>query len=225
MGKISEVRGGISMSSVIIYSGGMDSSVLLYQRKADIALAVSFQYGSKHNARELESARANCMALGIEHKVVHLDFVADLFRSDLLQSGGSIPEGHYGDESMRSTIVPFRNGIMLSIAAGIADSLGHDEVLIGNHSGDHAIYPDCRYGFIDAMAGAIMEGTVSRIKLSAPFIGMNKRDIALEGRRIGMDFGATYSCYNGGPIHCGKCGTCVERKEALAGFDTTEYMA
>lgn len=213
------------MSSVIIYSGGMDSSVLLHLRKADIAMAITFQYGSKHNARELESARANCMALGIEHKVVHLDFVADLFRSDLLQSGGSIPEGHYEDESMRSTVVPFRNGIMLSIATGIAESADCDEVLIANHAGDHAIYPDCRAGFIDAMARAIMEGTFSCIKLSAPFTRMTKREIALEGRRIGIDFTKTYSCYNGGPIHCGKCGTCVERKEALAGFDTTEYMA
>jgi 7-cyano-7-deazaguanine synthase len=213
------------MSSVIIYSGGMDSSVLLYQRKADIALAVSFQYGSKHNVRELESARANCMALGIEHKVVHLDFVADLFRSDLLQSGGSIPEGHFEDEIMRSTVIPFRNGIMLSIAAGIAESADCGEVLIANHAGDHAIYPDCRAGFIDAMARAIVEGTFSCIKLSAPFTRMTKREIALEGKRIGMDFGLTYSCYKGGPIHCGKCGTCVERKEALAGFDTTEYMA
>jgi 7-cyano-7-deazaguanine synthase len=213
------------MSSVIIYSGGMDSSVLLYQRKADIALAVSFQYGSKHNVRELESARANCMALGIEHKVVHLDFVADLFRSDLLQSGGSIPEGHFEDEIMRSTVIPFRNGIMLSIAAGIAESADCGEVLIANHAGDHAIYPDCRAGFIDAMARAIVEGTFSCIKLSAPFTRMTKREIALEGKRIGMDFGLTYSCYKGGPIHCGKCRTCVERKEALAGFDTTEYMA
>jgi 7-cyano-7-deazaguanine synthase len=213
------------MSSVIIYSGGMDSSVLLYQRKADIALAVSFQYGSKHNVRELESARANCMALGIEHKVVHLDFVADLFRSDLLQSGGSIPEGHFEDEIMRSTVIPFRNGIMLSIAAGIAESADCGEVLIANHAGDHAIYPDCRAGFIDAMARAIVEGTFSCIKLSAPFTRMTKREIALEGKRIGMDFGLTYSCYKGGPIHCGKCGTCTERKEALAGFDTTEYMA
>jgi 7-cyano-7-deazaguanine synthase len=203
----------------------MDSSVLLYQRKADIALAVSFQYGSKHNVRELESARANCMALGIEHKVVHLDFVADLFRSDLLQSGGSIPEGHFEDEIMRSTVIPFRNGIMLSIAAGIAESADCGEVLIANHAGDHAIYPDCRAGFIDAMARAIVEGTFSCIKLSAPFTRMTKREIALEGKRIGMDFGLTYSCYKGGPIHCGKCGTCVERKEALAGFDTTEYMA
>jgi 7-cyano-7-deazaguanine synthase len=213
------------MSSVIIYSGGMDSSVLLHLRKSDISMAITFQYGSKHNSRELESARANCVALGIEHKVVHLGFVADLFRSDLLQSGGSIPEGHYEDESMRSTVVPFRNGIMLSIAAGIAESADCDEVLIANHAGDHAIYPDCRSGFIDAMARAITDGTFSCVQLSAPFTRMTKREIAIEGKLIGMDFGLTYSCYKGGPIHCGKCGTCVERKEALDGFDTTEYMA
>lgn len=213
------------MSSVIIYSGGMDSSVLLHLRRTDIVTAITFQYGSKHNARELESARANCMALGIEHKVVHLDFVADLFRSDLLQSGGSIPEGHFEDEIMRSTVVPFRNGIMLSIATGIAESMDCNEVLIANHAGDHAIYPDCRALFIRAMGMAMTEGTFSHIQLIAPFTRMTKREIALEGKRIGMDFGLTYSCYKGGPIHCGKCGTCVERKEALAGFDTTEYMA
>ena len=212
------------MSSVIIYSGGMDSSVLLHLRKADIAMAITFQYGSKHNARELESARANCMALGIEHKVVHLDFVADLFRSDLLQSGGSIPEGHYEDESMRSTWSRFAT-VSCYHRSGIAESMDCNEVLIANHAGNHAIYPDCRALFIRAMGMAMTEGTFSHIQLTAPFTRMTKREIALEGKRIGMDFGLTYSCYKGGPIHCGKCGTCTERKEALAGFDTTEYMA
>ena len=126
---------------------------------------------------------------------------------------------------MRSTVVPFRNGIMLSFAAGIAESADYDEVLIANHAGDHTIYPDCRSGFIDAMGKAIRDGTFSCVQLSAPFVQMTKREIALEGKRIGMDFGTTYSCYKGGPIHCGKCGACTERKEALAGFDTTEYMA
>lgn len=201
--------------SVIVLSGGMDSTTLLHERKEQIALAVTFDYGSKHNAREIECARKNCHMLGVEHIVIPLEFMGKYFKSSLLIGGEDIPEGHYADENMKSTVVPFRNGIMLAIAAGIAESRGLKKVMIANHGGDHAIYPDCRPGFVDAMSEAIRQGTYEGIVIDAPYTNITKSDIARIGKRIGVDYNLTYSCYKGGEKHCGKCGTCVERMEAL----------
>ncbi|MDE5872011.1 MAG: 7-cyano-7-deazaguanine synthase QueC [Muribaculaceae bacterium] len=201
--------------SVIVLSGGMDSTTLLHDRKAQIALAVTFDYGSRHNAREIECARKNCEMLGIEHIVIPLEFMGRYFKSSLLIGGEDIPEGHYADENMKSTVVPFRNGIMLSIAAGLAESRGLKKVMLANHGGDHAIYPDCRPGFVDAMSDAIRQGTYDGIVIDAPYTDITKSDIARIGKRIGVDYNLTYSCYKGGEKHCGKCGTCVERMEAL----------
>ena len=212
------------MKAILIYSGGLDSTTLLYEYRADIALAVSFDYGSRHNAREIAFAREHCRRLGIEHLVIPLDFMGKYFRSSLLQGGEEIPEGDYADENMKSTVVPFRNGIMLSIAAGLAESRGLDAVMMANHSGDHAIYPDCRPGFVDAMGRAVREGTYNGVQLLSPYCHLTKREIALRGRDLGIDYAQTYSCYKGGEKHCGVCGTCRERKEALEGFDTTEYL-
>lgn len=211
------------MKAVLVYSGGLDSTTLLYEYKDSIALAVSFDYGSKHNKRELEFAALNCKRLGIRHLVIPLEFMGKYFRSDLLIGGGDIPEGSYADENMKSTVVPFRNGIMLSIAAGLAESYELDAIMLANHSGDHAIYPDCRPEFIEGMAAAVEAGTYNGVKVVSPYCNMTKREIALRGRELGVDFSLTYSCYKGGEKHCGKCGTCVERKEALEGFDPTEY--
>lgn len=212
------------MKAVLVYSGGLDSTTLLYEYKDSIALAVSFDYGSKHNKRELEFAALNCKRLGIRHLVIPLEFMGKYFRSDLLIGGGDIPEGSYADENMKSTVVPFRNGIMLSIAAGLAESNELDAIMLANHSGDHAIYPDCRPEFIEGMAAAVEAGTYNGVKVVSPYCNMTKRDIALRGRELGVDFSLTYSCYKGGEKHCGKCGTCVERREALEGFDPTEYL-
>lgn len=211
------------MKAVLIYSGGLDSTTLLYEYRSEIKLAVSFSYGSRHNAREIEFARINCERLGIRHLVIPLEFIGRYFRSSLLTGGEDIPEGSYADENMRSTVVPFRNGIMLSVAVGLAESMDLDTVLIANHGGDHAIYPDCRPGFIDAFSQAACSGTYNGVKVVSPYCNITKRDIALRGREAGVDFALTYSCYKGGEKHCGKCGTCVERKEALEGFDPTEY--
>lgn len=207
--------------SVIVLSGGMDSTTLLHERKEQISLAVTFDYGSKHNAREIECARKNCEMLGIEHIVIPLEFMGKYFKSSLLIGGEDIPEGHYADENMKSTVVPFRNGIMLSIAAGLAENRGLKKVMIANHGGDHAIYPDCRPGFVDAMSEAIRQGTYEGIVIDAPYTHITKSDIARIGKKIGVDYSLTYSCYKGGEEHCGKCGTCVERMEALrdAGID------
>ncbi len=209
--------------SLIVLSGGMDSVTLLYDKIDSIALAVNFIYGSNHNMRELECARFHCKNLGVELLEIHLDFMGEYFHSSLLEGASAIPEGEYEDENMRSTVVPFRNGIMLATAAGLAESRGLRAVMLANHSGDHTIYPDCRPAFIDAMAGAIAAGTYENIELRAPYTNISKTQIAEIGKRLGIDYSTTYSCYKGGKNHCGVCGTCRERREAmaLAGIDDT----
>lgn len=212
--------------SLIVLSGGMGSVTLLHERAGDIALAVTFDYGSNHNKKETEMAKANCKELGIEHVIIPLSFMHEHFKSSLLEGADAVPEGHYADENMKSTVVPFRNGIMLAIAAGMAESRGLDSVLIANHCGDHSIYPDCRGEFINAMSEAMANGTYANVSIDAPYTNISKTDIARIGKRIGVDYSKTYSCYKGGEKHCGKCGTCIERKEALhdAGIeDPTEY--
>lgn len=201
--------------ALLVLSGGMDSTTMLYEYTDSIALAVNFNYGANHNAREAECARLNCRKLGIELVEIDLSFMGRHFESSLLSGADAIPEGHYEDANMRSTVVPFRNGIMLSVAAGLAESRGLKAVMIANHGGDHAIYPDCRAGFINAMNAAISEGTYEHIELRAPYTGLTKADIACRGARIGVNYSLTYSCYKGGQQHCGRCGTCVERREAL----------
>ena len=216
----------MTKDSIIVLSGGMDSTTLLHQYSQRIAIAVTFNYGANHNKREIHCAAINCEQLGIRHIIIPLDFMGQYFNSSLLSGADAIPEGHYTDDNMRSTVVPFRNGIMLAIACGLAESNGLKYVMIANHSGDHAIYPDCRPQFIEAMSQAMQNGTYDGITIFAPYTGISKTDIARQGKAIGMDYSLTYSCYKGGQRHCGKCGTCVERKEALrdAGIDDpTEY--
>ena len=212
--------------SIIVLSGGLDSTTMLYEYKDDIALALSFDYGSNHNARELAFARLHCERLGIPHIIIPLDFIHQYFRSSLLEGADAIPDGNYDDNNMRSTVVPFRNGIMLAIAAGMAETRGLSRIMMANHAGDHAIYPDCRQSFVDAMNQAIMAGTYEGITLFTPYTNLTKADIARHGKALGIDYSETWSCYKGGEKHCGKCGTCTERREALreAGIiDTTEY--
>ncbi|MDE6315113.1 MAG: 7-cyano-7-deazaguanine synthase QueC [Muribaculaceae bacterium] len=203
--------------SLIVLSGGMDSVTLLYDREPEIALAVNFIYGSNHNMRELECARYHCRKLGVELLEIHLDFMGEYFHSSLLEGANAIPEGGYQDDNMRSTVVPFRNGIMLATAAGLAESRGLKSVMLANHGGDHAIYPDCRPEFVKAMGEAIAAGTYEHLELIAPYTHLTKTQIAERGARLGVDYSLTYSCYKGGELHCGVCGTCRERREAFAG--------
>lgn len=203
-------------NSAIIVSGGMDSITLLYDHKDEIALGISFDYGSNHNAREIPFAKMHCERLGIKHITINLDFMHQYFKSSLLDGAEAIPEGHYADDNMKSTVVPFRNGIMLAIAIGIAESNNLDQVFIANHGGDHTIYPDCRPEFINAIDAAATAGTYNNVKVIAPYTKITKSDIARIGKRLGIDYAETWSCYKGGEVHCDKCGTCVERKEALA---------
>jgi len=213
--------------SLIIVSGGMDSVTMLYEYRERIGLALTFDYGSNHADREISCAILHCRRLGIRHIIIPLDFMHSYFKSSLLEGADAIPEGHYSEENMLSTVVPFRNGIMLAIAAGIAETNRLSNVMIANHGGDHAIYPDCREEFISAMSEATEKGTYEGIKVWAPYTNISKTDIALHGKALGIDYSETWSCYKGGDVHCGRCGTCVERREALAAAgidDTTEYL-
>lgn len=194
----------------------MDSITMLYEYKERIALGISFDYGSNHNAREIPFAAMHCERLGIKHIVINLGFMHQYFKSSLLEGAEAIPEGNYDDENMKSTVVPFRNGIMLSIAAGVAESNGLKYVMMANHGGDHTIYPDCRPEFVSAMSEATRLGTYPGIEVLAPYTGITKSDIARHGKELGIDYAETWSCYKGGEHHCGKCGTCRERIEALA---------
>ena len=212
--------------SIIILSGGMDSTTLLHYQRQRIALAVSFDYGSNHNRRELECAKWQCKELGIEHIVIPLEFMSKYFKSSLLSGAQDIPKGEYDGENMKSTVVPFRNGIMLAIACGLAESRGLKHIMMANHGGDHAIYPDCRPEFVRAMSEAMKAGTYEEITLIDPFTNITKGDIATLGKNLGVDYSHTYSCYCGEEKHCGECGTCRERKQAFedAGMeDPVEY--
>lgn len=218
------------MKVVVLCSGGMDSVTALHWARAHHAVCsvLSFDYASKHNHREIPFAVEHAKLVGAPHQTVPLDFIGKLFTSDLLVSGGTIPEGHYENANMKRTVVPFRNGIMLAAACGFAESAEAGGLVIAAHGGDHAIYPDCREDFMKAMGDAMQAGTYAGIQLLRPFIAMNKAQIAAEGAKLGVDFARTWSCYKGEAVHCGKCGTCVERREAfqLAGLvDSTVYAA
>ncbi len=214
--------------AVILLSGGMDSGVLLAwsRDRYERIHGLYFNYGSKHAAREYRKTEELARYYGAELKKIELPFINELFSSSLLASGEEIPEGPYAEDNISSTVVPFRNGIMLSIAAGYAENLEISIVLIASHSGDHPIYPDCRPGFTEAMSKAAQEGTFTGVSILAPFASYDKKRIAELGRSLDFDFRMTFSCYKGQELHCGKCATCLERKVAL-GFeqdlDPTEY--
>lgn len=212
---------------LLVYSGGLDSTTMLYEYKDRIALALSFNYGSKHNEREIEYAQYHCQLLGIKHHVIELSFIRDFFKSSLLKGGDDIPTGEYNEKNMHSTVVPFRNGIMLSVAAGMAENEGLQYIMLANHAGDHTIYPDCRPQFVESMDKAVQAGTWNCVKLLAPYTNITKADIARKGKLLGIDYSMTWSCYKGEQYHCGTCGTCLERIQALkeAGInDTTIYQ-
>ncbi len=216
------------MKSVIIFSGGLDSTVLLYQLRAarHTVYALSVDYGQRHR-RELTYARATCESLGIEHVETDLRGLSPILQgSSLTDPSMSMPQGHYEEANMRLTVVPNRNMLLLSLATAWAVSLKADGVAYAAHGGDHAVYPDCREAFADAMAKAISLADWHEVALLRPFVGMTKSGIVERGRELGVPFERTWSCYEGGERHCGRCGTCVERREAFhlaAVDDPTEY--
>ncbi|RKT34828.1 7-cyano-7-deazaguanine synthase [Roseovarius halotolerans] len=217
------------MKTIVICSGGLDSVSLAHKVAAeqDLAGLLSFDYGQRH-AKELDFARLCAERLGVMHRVVDLRGVGAALSGSALTDDVDVPDGHYAEETMKVTVVPNRNAIMLAVGFGMAAAEGADAVAVAVHGGDHFIYPDCRPGFIDAfqaMEARALEG-VADVTLYAPFVNGSKADIVTEGARHGTPFAQTWSCYKGGEVHCGRCGTCVERREAfhLAGVaDPTEY--
>ena len=188
---------------------------MLYEYQERIALALSFHYGSNHNDKELAFAKLHCQRLGIEHIIIPLGFIKEHFNSSLLSGSEAIPEGNYDEDNMKSTVVPFRNGIMLAIAAGMAENRGLQYIMLANHGGDHAIYPDCRPDFVNAMDQAVCAGTWNNVRLFTPYTNISKAEIARHGLQLGINYDETWSCYKGGDKPCGVCGTCREREEAL----------
>ncbi len=215
------------MRCVLIYSGGLDSTVLLYHlRSAGHELrCLGIDYGQRHR-RELASAAEICRRLNVEYHLTDLSSLRPLLATGALTGTEAVPEGHYTDESMKLTIVPNRNMIMLSIAIGWAISLRFDAVAYAAHAGDHTIYPDCRPEFVEALAKAAALCDWRPVRILRPFIDKTKADLVRLGAELGVPFAMTWSCYQGGERHCGRCGTCTERREAfqLAGVpDPTEY--
>ncbi|MBX3456267.1 MAG: 7-cyano-7-deazaguanine synthase QueC [Ferrovibrio sp.] len=219
------------MRTVILCSGGVDSVTLAHKVAAERQLVqlLTFDYGQRH-AKELDYAARTAKRLGARHDVVDIRALARFLSGSSLMADAAdaVPDGHYAQETMKSTIVPNRNAIMLTIAFGIASGQGAEAVGIAVHGGDHFIYPDCRPGFIAAFAEMqqrALEG-MGEVALYSPFLHTDKAGIVAEGARLGVPYAETWSCYKGGERHCGRCGTCVERAEAfhLAGIpDPTEY--
>ena len=217
------------MKTIVVCSGGMDSVVLAHKAAAENTLLglVTFDYGQRHKV-ELTYAAKCAKRLGVPHDIIDITAIGEQLTGSALTDDLDVPDGHYAQDTMKITIVPNRNAIMLTIAFGVAAAKGADAVATAVHGGDHFIYPDCRPEFIDAF-GAMQRHALdgyADIKLLAPFVDVSKSDIARIGAEIGVPFAQTWSCYKGQDIHCGCCGTCVERREAfhLAGIkDPTIY--
>lgn len=216
------------MNVAVLLSGGLDSTTALHwaHRQHRVVCALSFDYGSNHAARELACARWQAASLGVPYHEIDLRSISAHLESALLSGADAIPTADYAEDNLRQTVVPFRNGIFLSIAAGIAESKGAEGIVIAAHSGDHALYPDCREDFMNAMAEAIALGTFARLQILRPFISYSKSEITAIGTELGVDFSHTYSCYCGRKLHCGLCATCRERRESFAAAgipDPTQY--
>ncbi|MVA27337.1 7-cyano-7-deazaguanine synthase QueC [Agrobacterium vitis] len=217
------------MKILVVCSGGLDSVSLADKMAAEHQLIglISFDYGQRHK-KELDFAALAAKRLGVPHQIIDITAIGASLTGSALTDDLDVPDGHYAEETMKITVVPNRNAIMLAIAFGVAAARKADAVAVAVHGGDHFIYPDCRPGFIDAfqtMQTHALEGYAD-VKLMAPFVTVSKADIVTEGAKYGTPFEQTWSCYKGGERHCGRCGTCVERREAfhLAGVtDPTAY--
>jgi len=210
----------VASKAVVILSGGMDSTTVLYDVVRTFGSnnvdAISFHYGQNHS-KELGLAKKTCEKLGVAHKLVDVSFLGKelLFASTLVSGAEAIPEGHYAEENMKSTVVPNRNMILISLAAGFAISIGAKHLYYGAHAGDHAIYPDCRPEFVKAMKSVLKLADWSEVELHAPYLEKDKGDIAILGKELGVDYSLTWTCYKGEEEACGVCGSCTERLEAF----------
>ena len=218
------------MNVAVLLSGGLDSTTALHwaHKHHNVVCALSFQYGSNHASQELACARWQAEQLGIPYHEIDIRSISAHLQSALLSGADAIPAADYAEDNLKQTVVPFRNGIFLSIAAGIAESNGAEGIVIAAHNGDHALYPDCREEFMEAMASAISLGTFANIQILRPFIDYDKGQITALGHKLGVDFNHTYSCYCGRDKHCGLCATCRERIESFAAAgipDPTVYEA
>jgi len=219
-------------SALILLSGGMDSTALLSEAIDGLGIerveTLSVIYGQRH-VKEIEQAKLIAAHYGVKHDVVDLSVLADFLDSALTSDDKDVPDGHYAEQTMRITVVPNRNAIMLMVAGGIAASRGIESVWTAVHAGDHFIYPDCRPEFIDSASNTLSLGTSSfgDVKIIAPFVMVDKTEIAKIGNENHAPFALSWSCYKGSEIHCGACGTCFERREAFdtAGIDDPTIYA
>lgn len=207
------------MKTVVVYSGGMDSYTLLHKClfEGDEVFPISFNYGQRHSI-ELEKAGAVCKFLELNHRIVDLRALSPVLQGSALTSAIDVPEGHYAADNMRKTVVPNRNMIMLSIAAGYAVSIGAKQIATAVHAGDHDIYPDCRPPFIDKIGEVLAIANYEPVAVYAPYLDMDKEGILLDAKSMGLEasnYFNTWTCYNGRGHACGKCGSCVERLEAF----------
>jgi 7-cyano-7-deazaguanine synthase len=206
------------MKTIVICSGGLDSVTLAHKVAVENELVglVSFDYGQRHK-KELDFANQCADRLGTAHQLIDISHLGAMLGGSALTDDIAVPDGHYAEETMKITVVPNRNAIMLTIAFGLASAQGADAVAAAVHGGDHFIYPDCRPAFIEAfqtMQNCALDGQ-STIKLYTPFVTISKADIVSIGKELVVPFEKTWSCYKGGATHCGRCGTCVERIEAF----------
>ena len=213
--------------AVVIYSGGMDSFTILNRALGEghDVYALTFDYGQKHK-KEIRYAESVCQELGISHRIIDITAINQLLQSSSLTSDKAIPEGHYEAANMKSTVVPNRNMILLSLAIGYAVDIGSNKVFYGAHSGDHAIYPDCRPDFVHAMNRVAKLANYEPVDIVTPYLNGDKIEILADGLKMGLDYGKTWTCYNGREKACGKCGSCVERLEAFeknGAVDPLEY--
>ena len=207
----------MSNKAVVVYSGGMDSFTVLHTALAQgkDVYALSFNYGQRHS-KELDVAAKVCAALNVPHKVVDISAINSLMAGSSLTSDIDIPEGHYAEESMKNTVVPNRNMVLLSMAIAYAVSLEAAEVYYGAHSGDHHIYPDCRPEFVHAMNAVAGIANYQAVEIVTPFLNNTKGEILAAGLAMNLNYGDTWTCYNGREHACGKCGACNERIEAFS---------
>ena len=220
----------MSQKTVLSFSGGLDSGVLLYHLldQGDEVYCLNFTYGSRHNQREQACAREICDKLGVPFIDIELPFIHKLYQSALLQGGEELPKGAYSEENLKQTVVPGRNTILMSIAIGFAESHKADRIAIANHADDHGTYPDTRPEWISSMSLVAWHGTYQRVRLYAPFTEWKKADICRRGRELGVPFEKTWTCYDGGEIQCGECSACRSRQQAfqVAGIsDPTVYRS